>query len=194
MPSLVTELDVPGLGPSVVEQLKQAGYTTAEQLAELGARDLCGAISLDPALARALVLAARQRVEPAGAQVVSLANDPADTATSDPTRGLKLARRLERSADLLRQAHVRVMTSESKGRKKTLARIERVLTVLHAIEHDVIALGATRPFGADLRALLAEHDDHVGALVDRNKPPRKRHLKRLRHELDDIRRRLESLL
>ncbi|TVQ90040.1 MAG: hypothetical protein EA397_13870 [Deltaproteobacteria bacterium] len=189
----VTELDVPGLLPAHLERLQLAGYETAEQIADLSERDLVGTIQLETELAKALLQAARAQTEPQQAEVVALHSTP-HLDDRDRGRGLKLARRLERTADLLRQARLRVEGCEANGRRKTLARIDRIFSVVQGIEHDVLALGASKAFARELRASLDETDGHLSALIDRKKALKKKHLKRLRKALPEVRRRLEALL
>ena len=189
----VTELDVPGLLPAHLDRLQQAGYETAEQIADLSERDLVGAIQLDADLARALLHAAREQTEPQQAEIVTL-HATSELDDRDKSRGLKLARRLERTADLLRQARLRIEGCEADGRRKTLARVDRVFSVVQGIEHDVLALGASKAFARELRASLDETDGHLRALIDRKKALKKKHLKRLRKALPQVRRRLEALL
>lgn len=189
----VTELEVPGLEPSDLERLQQAGYDTAEQLADLSERDLTGPLQLSSEIARSLIQAAKAQVEPNGGELVSLHGAP-ELGQRDHSRGLKLARRLERTADLLRQARIRVASTDLDGRRKTLARIDRVFSVIQGIEHDVLALGASKSFARELRALLDLADEHLGALIDHRKSLKKKHLKRLRKALPQVRRGLEALI
>ena len=112
----------------------------------------------------------------------------------DPTRGLKLARRLERTADLLRQARLRVDGCDARGRKKAVVGLDRLFAVLHDLERDVIATPMPKPFSHDVRALLDEADEHLTVVVSRKKRLKRRHLQRLRAEVRHLRRRFESLL
>jgi hypothetical protein len=132
-------------------------------------------------------------VQEPSADVLHLHGEP-PASPPDPTRGLKLARRLERSADLLRQARLRVHATSARGRKRTLARIDRLFTVVQALERDVIGLEPSKPFSQDLRALLDECDEQLSFAISRKKSLRKRHLKLLRLHVRHVRRRLEALL
>jgi len=129
-----------------------------------------------------------------GAMIHEIKNGSGEPPPLDRALGLKLARRLEKSADLLRQARLRVEGSRADGRRKTLARIDRAFRVIQDLERDAITLGVSPPYAHDVRALLSECDETLEPFVGRRKAPKAKQLRRLRREIRDIRRRLEALL
>lgn len=127
-------------------------------------------------------------------KVVDITQSSGDPPVLDPALGLKLARRIQKSANMLRQARQRVESCRADGRRKTLARIDRTYKVIQDLEHDALALGVSTPYDHDVRALLDACDEAVSSVVGRRKALKARHLRGLRREVRDIRRRLEALL
>lgn len=109
------------------------------------------------------------------------------------TRGLALARRIDRTRDLLRQARRRIKRSDRKGRAKALKQIKRMKTLLDSMEQDALGQGVSKAFQTDARRLLADADDVIDRLVQKS-TLKKRHLRRMRKDLKDVRRRIEALL
>lgn len=111
----------------------------------------------------------------------------------DPARGLALARRIERTNGLVRQARRRVKRTEAKGRKRAAKQLERLRDVLAGVERDSIALGVTPSFAHQASEILTMADEHLEAALA-HKRLKKRHLKALRQQIRAERRRLEALL
>jgi len=114
--------------------------------------------------------------------------------TARRARGLKLARRIDQTSALVRQGRRRVKKSEAKGRKRTRRRLKNLRAVLEALEQHALTAGVAPAFDEDARRLLELADDHLDRVVGRKKPLKKRHLRRLRRDADDVARRLEALL
>jgi hypothetical protein len=123
------------------------------------------------------------------AAVVDLHPDP-DPLT--PTTGLKLARRIERSADLMRQLRRRVKKSLGRGRKKTSRQLTHVFDLLQAIQHDILAGGTFHE--QQVRDILDHTDTALAPFSERKRALKTKHLKLLRHALRDLTQAFESLV
>jgi hypothetical protein len=117
-----------------------------------------------------------------------------ESAVSDRPLGLKLARRLDRTADLVRQVRARIRRSGVDGRKRCVRHLDRLAGALQAVEADVLSGGTTTLFSTDVRVILEETDDHLTGILDRKKPLAARHVKRLRRQVRHERKRLQALL
>ena len=115
------------------------------------------------------------------------------SSTASVALGLELARRIERTAALARRARRHVKGSDASGRRKALKQVESLRELLRDLEQDALTVGVTAAFVEDARRLLHEADDHLDRLIGKKKL-KKRHLRRGRKDLRDVRRRLEALI
>lgn len=107
--------------------------------------------------------------------------------------GLALARRIDDTTSLLRQAKTHIKRADKPGRGKAKTQIRALQTLLVDVERDALSAGVTQEFAEDATRLLSQIDDHADRLIGRKKP-KKRHLRRARKDLRRVRRKLEALL
>lgn len=124
---------------------------------------------------------------------LKLASSPPDPP-QDKALGLDLARRIERTRGLVRQARRKVKRSDSKGRKRARKQLDRFRDLLSDVEQDAISSGVTEPFAEDAARILSDGDEHLDAVISRKKRLKKRHLRRIRKQVRTVRRRFEALL
>lgn len=110
----------------------------------------------------------------------------------DLRRGLKAARRIESTTELVRRARRLAKASKADGRRRARTKLKRLRGVLEALQQGVLRQGLSRAGWHSLKRELDEADDHLDAAIDR-KRLKARHLRRLRVHAVRVRRSLEAM-
>jgi hypothetical protein len=194
MSDWLSELDIAGLDAEGVERLRQSGLAAAERVAAADVDEIATSAGVPRGVARQLIVRATAAIG-AEHQLLQLPRtQQAGLRKKRKARALVLARRIAITVDLLRQARIKVRSTKVDGRKSCGRQLDKLGAALEAVEQDALTSGVSDSYAHDVKAILRDTEDHVGAVVDRKRAIKEHHVRRLKKEARHARRRLEALL
>jgi hypothetical protein len=192
VPHPLKDHPLPGIDPRRLEQLSNAGLASLEDVVDAGPERLSELTGFDLKTCRALVRLSSSALAHHNPDVIELGPLRNEPGSGRLTRGLRIARSIERGLSLVRKARSwasQAPRSEGKHRRKTRRQLRKLLTRLESLQESVLSDGLSQRshdhLTGELQLFEATLEHLIGASVKRKTLKRVRRLaKALRLSLD----------